>query len=134
MIDVEFDVYDHISDALRDEYGDSIYISSEYFDTSTKFPAVSIFEINNTVYQKMRTVNIENAAQITYEVNVFSNNSRYKKFEVKAIMQIIDNAFSAMNFTRIMAQPISNLQDATIYRMIARYEAVVDKEHWLYTN
>lgn len=134
MIDAEFDIYDTISDALRDAFGENIWISGEYVDVPAKFPAATIIEADNSVYQKMRTTNIENAVQVMYEVNVYSNRIGYKKFEAKQIMAVIDNAFASINFTRIMMNTVSNLQDATIYRLVARYEGVIDKDLWIYTG
>lgn len=134
MIDAEFDVYDTISDALRDAFGENIWISGEYVDVPAKFPAATIIEADNAVYQKMRTTNIENAVQVMYEANVYSNRIGYKKFEAKQIMAVINNAFASINFTRIMQNTVSNLQDATIYRLVARYEGVIDKDLWIYTG
>lgn len=134
MINAENDIYDTVSDELRDIYGQKIFLSGEYFDTPAKFPAVSVIEIDNSVYSRMTTTTIENAAKITYEVNVFSNKVGYKKFEAKEIMGVIDRVMASMNFTRIMMSPVSNIQDASIYRLTARYKAVIDKDLWLYTE
>lgn len=135
MIDAEFDVYDTVSDELRLKYGTGIFITGEYIDAPSRFPATSIIEVDNSVYRKMTTrEQIENAASIAYEVNVYSNKVGYKKMEAKQIMNVIDEVFASMNFTRTMLQPASNIQDATIYRLVARYEAVVDRDLWLYTG
>lgn len=76
-----------------------------------------------------------------YEVNVFSNKTGYKKSEAKAIMDTIDDQFAALGFTRTMCNPVSNLQDATIYRIVARYLGYDQPEkegediiHRIYTN
>lgn len=125
---------------LREKYGKDandkwkIFVSGEYVDAPAKFPAVTIEEVNNSVYQRMRTLNIENAASVLYEVNVFSNKIGYKKAEAQEIMSFIDEIMSGLGFTRTMCNPLPNLADATIYRLTARYEAVVDKDHWIYTN
>ena len=50
------------------------------------------------------------------------------------IMETIDNEFSKIGFTRTMCNPVSNLQDATIYRIVARYEGVADKNFRIYTK
>lgn len=93
-----------------------------------RLPAVTIAEADNTVYQKMRTTAIENAAQLMYEVNVYSNKVGYKKMEAKTIMSIVDREFARLGFTRTMCNPVPNLQDATIFRLTARYEAVAVPE------
>lgn len=109
-------------------------MSGEYVDAPAKFPAVTIEEVNNSVYQKMRTLHIENAASVLYEVNIFSNKVGYKKAEAQGIISFIDDILSSLGFTRTMCNPLPNLADATIYRLTARYEAVVDKDNWIYTN
>ena len=54
--------------------------------------------------------------------------------EAKELLQTVDEEFSKLNFTRILMNPVANLNDATIYRIVARYQAVVDKEYRIYTN
>lgn len=125
---------------LREKYGKdtkgkwNIFVSGEYVDAPAQFPAATIEEVNNSVYERMRTLHIENAASVLYEVNVFSNKIGYKKAEAQEIMEFIDNIMSGLGFTRTMCNPLPNLADATIYRLTARYEAMVDKDHWIYQN
>lgn len=135
MIDIENFVLDKVADALRAAYP-GIYVAGEYTPSPTSFPAVTIMESDNSTLQKMRTLapGLENAAQLMYEVNVYTNSGGYRKQEAKAVMDTVDDAFLAMGFTRTMCNPISNLQDATIYRMTARYEGVADRNFRIYTN
>jgi len=134
LIDVESFLFNQIAGILRFQY--NVYVSGEYVDSPAKFPAVTIVEINNGVFQKMRTAapNLENAVSLTYEVNVYTNSIGYKKSEAKKILETIDNEFSNMGFTRTMCNPVSNLQDATIYRIVARYEGIADRNFRIYTN
>ncbi|WP_283619356.1 hypothetical protein [Flavonifractor plautii] len=135
MIDIENQVFSTIATALRAQYS-GIFVSGEFTDVPARFPAVTIVESDNSVLQKMRTAapNLENAVSLMYEVNVYTNSVGYKKSEAKDIMETIDNEFSEMGFTRTMCNPVSNLQDATIYRIVARYEGVADKNFRIYTN
>ena len=59
----------------------------------------------------------------------FPNKATGKKSECKAIIKIIDNIMLSLGFDRPFLNPIPNQEDATIYRMKARYVAVVSKEH-----
>lgn len=129
MIDIENEVFTQIATKLREEFnGISVY--GEYTKAPAKFPAVSIEEKANTVYQRTQdSGNIENHASLMYEVNVYSNKKTGKKSECKDIFSVIDDEFSAMGFTRILKDTIPNLEDATIYRMIGRYTAIVSKEN-----
>lgn len=140
MIDIENDVFAAVAIPLREKYGKDangkykILVSGEYSPSPAYFPAVTIEETDNSVYQRMRTANIENAASVLYEVNVYSNKTGYKKAEAQEIMSFIDDIMARLNFTRTMCNPLPNLADATIYRLTARYEAIVDKDLWIYTN
>lgn len=133
MIDIENDVYDHAESALKAAHGD-IYVTSEYVQAPSEFPAVSIVEMNNMVYERARTRNIENAARVTFECNVYSNKAANKKSEAKEIAETLDDAFSSIGFTRTFKNPVPNMMDASIYRIVLRYEAIVDKDLWIYHN
>lgn len=133
MIDAENIIFSRIANTLRTAYP-GIFVRSEFTDIPARFPAVTIIESDNSVLSKQSTLNIENAASLMYEVNVYSNLSTGKKQQAKAIMAAIDDEFAKMNFVRTMCNPVSNLQDATIYRMVARYNAVIDNDFWLYTD
>lgn len=134
MIDSEPAIFDHLSKRVRSVYGDSFPIYSQYVESSAKFPAAIAMETDNVVYQKMRTVNIENAQKVTWEINVFSNLIGGSKFEAREIMAVFDEAFAEIGFTRTMMTPAPNFQNFNIYRIVARYEGVVDKDLWIYTQ
>lgn len=127
MISPESFVFSHIAGVLRADF-QNIFVSGESTNSPSRFPAVTIVEADNSVYERMRTTTIENAASLMYEVNVYSNRTGYKKSEAKEIMNTIDQQFASLGFTRTMCNPISNLQDATIYRIVARYTGVVVPE------
>lgn len=135
MIDIETALFSTMAGVLRGKYS-NILVAGEYTDTPARFPAVIISEIDNSVLQRMTTYApyMENAASVAYEVNVYTNTIGYKKSEAKDIMQTVDEEFAKLGFTRTSCNPIANLQDATIYRMVARYQGVVDKFNRIYTN
>lgn len=120
-------MFSRIATALRNKH-DGIWVSGEHEDVPAQFPAVTIVETDNSVYAKMRTTVIENAAKLLYEVNVYTNTIGYKKSEAQEIMNDIDAEFVALGFTRTMLSPTPNLQDATIYRLLGRYEGVAQPE------
>ena len=130
MIDPENIIFSTVATALRDKY--DVFVSGEYTDLPAKFPAVTIVQIDNAIVQRMRTTNIENAVNVAMEVNVYTNTVGYKKSEAKDIMETVDDEFTKLGFARTMCNPVANLQDATIYRIVARYEATVDKDLWVY--
>lgn len=133
MIDVENIVYDTAANAIHAKYPGA-FVSGEYVESPANFPAVTIVESNNSVYRKMSAEEKENAAQVTYECNVYSNKTTGRKAEAKAVAAVLDEAFNAMGFTRQIKQVLPNLQDAGIYRIFLRYEGIVDKEHWVFQS
>lgn len=133
MIDIENDIFSKVATALRSTFS-GIVVYGEYMDVPAKFPCVTLVEADNRVNQSMRTVNIENAVNVMYEMNVFSNKASGKKAEVKAIASAADEIMESIGFTRTFREQIPNLNDATIYRMVCRYEAVIDKDLWIYQN
>ncbi len=132
MIDIENEVYNRIAEQLKNEFN-SISIYGEFVKSPASFPAVMIEEKANSSYQRTQdSGNLENHASLMYEVNVYSNKKVGKKSECKAIFKVIDDEFASMGFTRILKEPIPNIEDATIYRMVGRYTAVVSTDKVIY--
>ena len=91
------------------------------------FPHVSIVEQDNyPTLTHLSTSDSEEYATIMYEVNVYSNKSSGKKAQCRSIMKVIDDLMYRRNFTRISLSPVPNLENATIYRLVARYRAETD--------
>jgi hypothetical protein len=128
MIDVENDIFNDVATAVRTKYPD-IYMVGEYVKTPPRFPCVSLVEMDNQSYQRTEdSGNVENHVSVMYEVNIYSNKQVGKKAECRAIAALIDERMLALGFARTMLQPIPNLDDATIYRMVGRYSAVISKD------
>ena len=132
MINVESEIFNIIAKAVRNAYPEA-YVVGEYVKSPSEFPCISIVEIDNTAYDKTQTSgSLENHADVTYEVNIYSNKTSGKKSECKAVASLIDNEFATLGFSRTMLQPIPNIDDATIYRMLGRYRGVVSKDNVIY--
>lgn len=133
MIDIENDIFNDVAAVLRAAH-EGIYVVGEYVEIPARFPCVTIVEADNRVVQSMRTLNIENAILSMFEINIYSNKASGKKVEAKAIANTVDEFFASIGYTRIFRQQVPNLKDATIYRIVCRYEANVDKDLWIYHN
>ena len=133
MIDLENDIFDYAAKALRAAHT-GIDVAAEYVEMPAKFPHVSIVEADNRILERMRTNNIENAIQSMFEVNIYSNKASGKKSEAKAIANTLDEVLSGIGFTRTFREQVPNLRDATIYRIVCRYEAVIDKNFVIYQS
>lgn len=132
MIDIETSVFDTVAKAVRAEYP-KIFMTGEYVKVPPKFPCVSLMEMDNQSYQRTEdSGSSENHVSVMYEVDVYSNKSVGKKSECKAIAALIDEQMLALGFARTMLQPIPNLDDATIYRMVGRYSAIISKDKVIY--
>ena len=132
MIDIENEVFDRIATRLREEFN-PISVYGEYIKSPAVFPAVIIEERGNSAHERTQdSGSVENHARLMYEVNVYSNKQAGKKSECKSIFKVIDDEFAAMGFTRILKEPIPNIEDATIYRMVGRYTAVVSTDKVIY--
>lgn len=128
MIDYENDIFNAVAKVVRVKYPD-IYMVGEYVKTPPQFPCVSLVEMDNQSYQRTEdSGSSENHASVMYEVNTYSNKTVGKKSECKAIAAVIDEQMLALGFARTMLQPIPNFDDATIYRMVGRYSAVISKD------
>ena len=132
MKDIETEIFSIVANAVRASYPDACVVS-EYVKSPSRFPSVSIIEIDNTAYDRTQTSgSLENHTDLTYEVNIYSNKTSGKKSECKSIASLIDNEFATLGFSRTMLQPIPNLDDATIYRMVGRYKGVVSKDNYVF--
>ena len=132
MIDIENEVFNSVATEVRAKYP-GIYVVGEYVKTPPKFPCVSLVEMDNQSYQRTEdSGSSENHVSVMYEVNIYSNKTVGKKAECKAIATLIDEQMLALGFARTMIQPIPNLDDATIYRMVGRSSAVISKDKHIY--
>lgn len=124
MIDIENKIFNDIANAIQAEIQSAV-VYSEAIDVPSGFPCVSMEELSNNVYkQSSDSSALENHATITYEFNIYSNLESGKKTQAKQIRDIIDNIMSGYNFTRILSQPMPNI-DRTIYRIVSRYTGIV---------
>ena len=132
MIDIENEVFDKVATRVREQFPD-IFMTGEYVNSPSSFPAVSLVEMDNSTREStIDSGSNENHANVMYEVNVYSNKTTGKKTECKTIIALIDNEMTAMGFVRSTITPVPNEYDSTIYRMVARYRAAVSNNHKIY--
>lgn len=131
MIDVEPMILTRVTKKVHSKFPEAS-ISGEEVRSPSEFPFVSIVEADNYTYEN--TVDSganENHAVLMYEVDVYSNKTTGKKAECKAISALVDEEMLSIGFTRTMKNPIKN-EDTTVYRIKARYTAVVSEEKIFY--
>lgn len=131
MIDIENEIFNKINIELCSRFP-GINVSGEYVRSPSSFPCVSIVEADNYTLRKTQdSGSNENHAVLMYEVNVYSNKTGGKKSDCKAIFSVIDDVFLNLGFTRLAKHPVT-MDDATIYRMVGRYNAIVSKNQTIY--
>lgn len=128
MIDCENEVYTRVATVLREKFP-GIDIAGEYVNAPSVFPHVSITQSDNAVISAKMTGSAE-FAQVMFEVNVYSNKTEGRKSQCKSIMNAIDEVMFRMNFKRLALTPVPNMEDATIYRLVARYRVATDGKHF----
>lgn len=126
MIDIEKLVYTPIAEALRAKF-EGISVSGEYVNEPAKFPYVSIVEQDNYMSTKrLDSSESEKFATLMYEVNVYSDKAGSKKSTCREIMNMVDDMLYKRNFIRLSLSPVPNMENGTIYRLVARYRAETD--------
>ena len=127
MIDIENDVINRVSRILENRFP-GIAVSAEYIHKPSSLPAVTVVEANNVVRRSMRADRIENAADVTYDVQIYSGKIGEEKSEAKEIADVVDEIFAEGGFTRTLRQQLPNAYDASIFRLVLRYEGTVGRE------
>ncbi len=121
--EIKNEIFTRLRGAIITEFPEC-FVTGEYQESIKTFPAVTFEEKSNTVYQQTSTDVVENAANLMYEVNVYTNTIGYREDDAREIMLFINEFMSSLGFTRTMLSPIPNLADSTIYRLTARYSGV----------
>lgn len=136
MIDMEDVILGEVSEKVYEKFSEKypeLFITSEYVKTPPSFPCVSLVEMDNAVFRDSQTSSgRENHVEVMYELSVYSNKTVGSKAECREIVAFIDEILMELNFTRTMLEPIPNLNDATIYRMLGRYRAVISQNNTIY--
>lgn len=131
MIDIENEVFTTIATELRSQFT-GINVYGEDVRSPSSFPCVSIVEADNyTLRRTQDSGSNENHANVMYEVNVYSNKTSGKKTECKEIFAVIDEIMLGLGFTRSNKNP-ATMDEATIYRIVGRYVAIVSTNQTIY--
>lgn len=133
MIDIESEVFDTVATVVRAQYSGA-FVTSSYLPAPAKFPCLILAEQDNSTYQRtIDNMTSENHAQVMFSAEVYSDKQPGKKAEAKAIMALVDTEMQKMGFLRLNKTPteIPN-GNSSLYRLVARYRAVVSKDYMVY--
>lgn len=130
MIDKEFEIYNDLAEKIKETYP-LAFITSSYLTSTPTFPAITIIQENNYIKNEYSdSGNKEHAVNVMFTVNVYSDNG---KIEVKKIMEIVCDEMNDLGFNRISLDTLPNIED-TIYRMVGRFNTVIDKNGIFYNK
>lgn len=131
MIDIEQEIYKRVVNGLYTSFP-KLHTYNVSMPVKAEFPCVTIEEIDNaTVADTQDSGSNENHIRVAYETNVYSNKKNGRKAECKQIQSALDAEFLKMGFTRMSSVPFSQ-NDATLYRIVTRYTAIISKDKTIY--
>lgn len=126
MIDIENYVVTQLSNAILARYPKAS-VRGDTTEEFAVFPAVTINEIGNATLKRMQDDELtEHYVTVTYEVNIYCNDVSGRKQTCKKILDIVNATMLGMKFTKLLVRRLPNI-DRSIYRMYARYQAVIDE-------
>ena len=132
MIDKQNEVFSNVANIVRDTHTGTT-VSGENIRRPSKFPAVTIDEIENVMVDRLEdSSNEETFAGVTYKVQTFSNKTSGKKAEARAIFATVDAEMRRMGFRRKTYTTTPEIYESTIYCITATYEAVVSAVGYVY--
>lgn len=125
MIDCENEVFTRLAIPLREQFP-GINLTGEYINAPSSFPHVSIIMSDNSIIRDLWDTSSNEYDIVMFEINIYSNKANGRKTECKNIANEIDKIMFSMNFSRLSLTPVPNMEDASIYRIVARYRAATD--------
>lgn len=132
MIDYQNEIFTKVATEVRSNH-EGATISGEYTRRPSKFPTVTLDEIENvSVGALADSSDRENYSGVTYRLQVFSNKEGGKKAEARAIFATADSVMLGLGFRRITYAPTPEIYSSTIYSITATYEAIVSADGYIY--
>lgn len=132
MIDFQNEIFTTVATTVRAEH-DGVTVTGEYVRSPSKFPTVTLDEIENvTVDALVDSSDEEQYSGLSYRLQVFSNKTGGKKAEARAIFATADKVMLGMGFRRIAYSTTPEIYESTVYSIVATYEAIVDKNGVIY--
>ncbi len=132
MIDYQNETFTAVAAVVRSNH-EGTTVSGEYTRKPSKFPAVTLDEIENvTVGDLVDSSQEEKYAGVTYRLQVFSNKVGSKKSEAREIFATADRVMRGVGFRRISYTTTPEIYESTVYSITATYEAIVSADGVVY--
>ena len=132
MIDYLNEIFTSVATKVREEHP-GITITGEYTRQPSKFPTVTLDEIENVTVDSLEdSSSDETFSGLTYRLQVFSNKQSGKKAEARAIFASADRVLRGLGFRRMTYSTTPEIYESTIYSITATYEAIADVNGTIY--
>ena len=131
MINYSNEIFNTVAENLRSLYP-VIQVIGEYVDTPSKFPTVTIDEIQN-VPVHLDSARINKYARITYRVQVFCSGSG-KRQQARKLYESLDQILMGIGLFAQTYTTIPTIYNSEIYCITATFEGVIGKDGTIYRN
>ena len=132
MFNIQKEIFTTVADEVLASYP-ACRITNAFVYAPAEFPAVAIVLSDDDMTDNTRdSSKADNYRDITVTVDVYSNKADGKKTEAEAIAQIVIDTLTPLNFDMRSCRPLSNLNNATTYRITATFTATVDSNGIIY--
>lgn len=133
MYDIETPLYQLVYDTVMEVTDGHAEVASTYTKVPERFPMVYFTMVDCYTNNGMRTADhIDMWQTATFDLSVYSNSESGKKAECKRIGNAIDEAFMKKGISRMSWTINPDINDATVYRLTARYRVMFDRDGVLY--
>lgn len=122
MIDCEAKVLTRVAEAVHALFP-SCTVKSEYPRNIKDFPHIYLVMSDNPI-NTQRTSDTEYALPM-FTIEIYTM-GQGKRTEAKKIASVVDDEMYSMNFERTAMTEVPNLEDATINRLVLRYQGETD--------
>lgn len=128
MIDYEVQIFNTVYPAVAPLCADGKFLSVQPISL-TSFPTVALVEMDNTtVRSRQSSTNVENYAQVTYQLDVYAQT----KAKCKEVYSAADEQMMSLGFNRFSGSFLNSPDNTKVYRYTARYQAEIDRNGVIY--
>ena len=118
------EIYTYVVEAV-DTTARPVYCSTRLEPVTETFPALYLAETGRRDIRQYTTLAFDdNVQEVTWEAQVFSNDTSDGVEETHNIMQDVRDAFRDLKFMMTFCSEIPN-NDPSVYRMVARFSRVI---------
>lgn len=130
MIDYSNEIFNTVAQHLRSLFS-GIRVVGEYVNSPTRFPCVTIDEIEN-IPEHLDSARVNKYARIVYRVQVFSNLENGKRAQAREIYNAVDAKLQELGLFAKTYTSTPAVYNSEIYSITATYEAVIDLNGVIY--